>query len=177
MPEGRDGGVQGVPQRRPVAGGSGEPLCPSGGRGHDKVFGKETVYIRSGGSIPIVGLFDMHLKIPSVMMGFGLPDDNLHAPNEKLYLPNLYRRDRSGSEVYGVAGPVGRNGRGPASVFAVCRTFGLSATPWARCACPPTLSTARRRSARSRISRSAGCAFRAAFLAGAGADQERARRG
>jgi acetylornithine deacetylase/succinyl-diaminopimelate desuccinylase-like protein len=55
------------------------------------VFGKETVYIRSGGSIPIAGLFDQHLRIPSVMMGFGLPDDNLHAPNEKLHLPNFYR--------------------------------------------------------------------------------------
>jgi acetylornithine deacetylase/succinyl-diaminopimelate desuccinylase-like protein len=56
-----------------------------------EIFGKETVYVRSGGSIPIVGLFDRHLGIPSVMMGFGLPDDNLHAPNEKLYLPNFYR--------------------------------------------------------------------------------------
>jgi acetylornithine deacetylase/succinyl-diaminopimelate desuccinylase-like protein len=56
-----------------------------------QVFGRQTVYMRSGGSIPIVGLFDQHLKIPSVMMGFGLPDDNLHAPNEKIYLPNLSR--------------------------------------------------------------------------------------
>jgi acetylornithine deacetylase/succinyl-diaminopimelate desuccinylase-like protein len=56
-----------------------------------QVFGKKTVYIRSGGSIPITGLFDLHLGIPSVMMGFGLPDDNLHAPNEKFHLPNLYR--------------------------------------------------------------------------------------
>jgi acetylornithine deacetylase/succinyl-diaminopimelate desuccinylase-like protein len=56
-----------------------------------KVFGKETVYVRSGGSIPVAGLFDKHLGLPSVMMGFGLPDDNLHAPNEKLYLPNFYR--------------------------------------------------------------------------------------
>ena len=56
-----------------------------------QVFGKETVYIRSGGSIPIVGSFDRDLGIPSVMMGFGLPDDNLHAPNEKLYLPNFFR--------------------------------------------------------------------------------------
>jgi acetylornithine deacetylase/succinyl-diaminopimelate desuccinylase-like protein len=57
----------------------------------EQVFGKKTVYIRSGGSIPIVGLFDKHLGIPSVMMGFGLPDDNLHAPNEKIHLPNLFR--------------------------------------------------------------------------------------
>ena len=56
-----------------------------------QVFGKETVYIRSGGSIPIVAAFDESLGIPSVMMGFGLPDDNLHAPNEKFHLPNFFR--------------------------------------------------------------------------------------
>jgi acetylornithine deacetylase/succinyl-diaminopimelate desuccinylase-like protein len=56
-----------------------------------QVFGKETVYIRSGGSIPIVAAFEENLGIPSVMMGFGLPDDNLHAPNEKLHLPNFFR--------------------------------------------------------------------------------------
>jgi len=44
---------------------------------------------RSGGSIPIVGDFDRHLGLPSVMMGFGLPDDNLHAPNEKFNLKNF----------------------------------------------------------------------------------------
>ncbi|MBM3726473.1 MAG: dipeptidase [Acidobacteria bacterium] len=54
-------------------------------------WGVETVYVRSGGSIPIVGLFNEHLGIPSVMMGFGLPDDNLHAPNEKLNLDNFFR--------------------------------------------------------------------------------------
>jgi len=52
---------------------------------------KPAALVGSGGSIPIVGLFDQHLKIPSVMMGFGLPDDNLHAPNEKMYLPNVFR--------------------------------------------------------------------------------------
>jgi acetylornithine deacetylase/succinyl-diaminopimelate desuccinylase-like protein len=56
-----------------------------------EVFGKETVYIRSGGSIPIVADFANELKVPSVMMGFGLPDDNLHAPNEKFHIPNFYR--------------------------------------------------------------------------------------
>ena len=56
-----------------------------------EVFGSPTVYIRSGGSIPIVATFEQSLGIPSVMMGFGLPDDNLHAPNEKLHLPNFYR--------------------------------------------------------------------------------------
>jgi acetylornithine deacetylase/succinyl-diaminopimelate desuccinylase-like protein len=56
-----------------------------------EVFGNRTVYIRAGGSIPIAGLFHQHLGIPSVLAGFGLPDDNLHAPNEKLNLPNFYR--------------------------------------------------------------------------------------
>jgi len=67
------------------------PFLKSAAKAMTEVFGNETVYTRSGGSIPIVGLFDRHLGIPSVMMGFGLPDDNLHAPNEKLYLPNFYR--------------------------------------------------------------------------------------
>jgi len=57
---------------------------------HD-VFKKDTVFIRSGGSIPIVTDFQDVLKIPSVMMGFGLPDDNLHAPNEKFHIPNFHR--------------------------------------------------------------------------------------
>jgi len=57
----------------------------------EQVFKKKTVYMRSGGSIPIAGLFDEYLGTPVVMMGFGLPDDNLHAPNEKFHLPNFYR--------------------------------------------------------------------------------------
>ena len=56
-----------------------------------EVFGKDTVFIRSGGSIPVVADFEKNLGIPSVMMGFGLPDDNLHAPNEKFHIPNFYR--------------------------------------------------------------------------------------
>lgn len=68
-----------------------DPFIKAAATAMTTVFGKETVYTRSGGSIPIVGAFDRHLGIPSVMMGFGLPDDNLHAPNEKLFLPNFYR--------------------------------------------------------------------------------------
>ena len=55
------------------------------------VFHRETVFVRGGGSIPIVGDFERNLKIPTVLMGFGLPDDNLHAPNEKFHLANFYR--------------------------------------------------------------------------------------
>ena len=67
------------------------PFIHASAEAMKQIFGKDTVYIRSGGSIPIVGVFDRYLGVPSVMMGFGLPDDNLHAPNEKFHLPNFYR--------------------------------------------------------------------------------------
>ncbi len=70
---------------------TGDPFVRAAARALEETFGKPTVFIRSGGSIPIVGVFDQHLRIPSVLMGFGLPDDNLHAPNEKFHLPNFYR--------------------------------------------------------------------------------------
>jgi acetylornithine deacetylase/succinyl-diaminopimelate desuccinylase-like protein len=56
-----------------------------------EVLGKPTVFIRSGGSIPIVGDFARRLGIPTVLMGFGLPDDGLHSPNEKFRLENYYQ--------------------------------------------------------------------------------------
>jgi acetylornithine deacetylase/succinyl-diaminopimelate desuccinylase-like protein len=55
------------------------------------VFGTDTVFVRGGGSIPIVGDFIRELKTPTILMGFGLPDDNLHAPNEKFHLANFHR--------------------------------------------------------------------------------------
>ncbi|MGD1070547.1 MAG: dipeptidase [Bryobacteraceae bacterium] len=55
-----------------------------------EVFGKPTVFTRSGGSIPIVGDFAEHLGIPTILMGFGLPDDGLHSPNEKYNIRNYY---------------------------------------------------------------------------------------
>lgn len=54
-------------------------------------FGRETVFDRSGGSIPILGDFATHLGIPTVLMGFGLPDDGLHSPNEKFAVENYYK--------------------------------------------------------------------------------------
>jgi acetylornithine deacetylase/succinyl-diaminopimelate desuccinylase-like protein len=65
------------------------PYIQAATRALKEVWDKETVFIRSGGSIPIVGDFDRHLGVPSVMMGFGLPDDNIHAPNEKFHLKNF----------------------------------------------------------------------------------------
>jgi len=70
----------------------------------EQVFRKKTVYMRSGGSIPIVGVFLKHAGIPSVLMGFGLPDDNLHAPNEKFHLPNFYRGIETVARYFGLLG-------------------------------------------------------------------------
>ena len=71
-----------------------------------EVFGKETVFVRGGGSIPIVGDFVRELGIPTVMMGFGLPDDNLHAPNEKFHLANFHRGIESIVRFFGLVGGV-----------------------------------------------------------------------
>ena len=56
----------------------------------ERSFGKKAVFVREGGSIPIVAVFDKLLRAPVVLLGFGLADDNLHAPNEKLDLENFY---------------------------------------------------------------------------------------
>jgi acetylornithine deacetylase/succinyl-diaminopimelate desuccinylase-like protein len=58
---------------------------------YKKGFGALPVFIRSGGSIPVVNTFQKVLRIPAVLMGFGLPDDHIHGPNEKLNLRNFHR--------------------------------------------------------------------------------------
>jgi acetylornithine deacetylase/succinyl-diaminopimelate desuccinylase-like protein len=56
-----------------------------------EVWGKEPVFTRDGGTVPVVGLIKEMLGIQSLLLGFGLPDDNPHGPNEKQHLPTLYR--------------------------------------------------------------------------------------
>ena len=60
------------------------------GRAIQKGFGKEPVFNREGGSIPVVATFQEILGLPSVLFGVGLPDENAHAPNEKLDLANFH---------------------------------------------------------------------------------------
>ncbi len=66
------------------------PAINVAARAFKDILGRDTVFVRSGGSIPIVGDFAKHLGIPTVLMGFGLPDDGLHSPNEKYKLANYY---------------------------------------------------------------------------------------
>jgi len=54
-------------------------------------FGAEPFFKREGGSVPVVALMQRELGVDSIMLGFGLPDDNIHGPNEKQHLPTLYR--------------------------------------------------------------------------------------
>jgi acetylornithine deacetylase/succinyl-diaminopimelate desuccinylase-like protein len=67
------------------------PAIRVAARAFSDIFQKPTVFIRSGGSIPIVGDFATHLGIPTILMGFGLPDDGLHSPNEKYSVENYYK--------------------------------------------------------------------------------------
>ncbi len=52
-------------------------------------FGKEPFFRREGGSVPVVGMMQQTLGIDTIMIGFGLPDDCIHGPNEKQHLPTL----------------------------------------------------------------------------------------
>lgn len=56
-----------------------------------RAFGKKPVFVREGGSIPIIATFERLLRVPAVLMGIGLNDDNLHAPNEKIDLDQFER--------------------------------------------------------------------------------------
>ena len=57
----------------------------------EAVWGKRPIFKREGGSVPVVIKMQQMLGIESLISGFGLPDDNVHAPNEKLHLPTWYR--------------------------------------------------------------------------------------
>jgi len=66
------------------------PALKAAGKAMQRAFGRSPVFVREGGSIPIVPAFESMLKVPVVLMGVGLPDDNLHAPNEKMDLDQFY---------------------------------------------------------------------------------------
>lgn len=55
------------------------------------VFGREPFFKREGASVPVAGWVQELLHVDSIMLGFGLPNDNIHGPNERQYLPNLYK--------------------------------------------------------------------------------------
>ncbi len=86
---------------RAIHGGDGVLVSPASPPMHaaaealKEVYGKEPIFTREGGSIPIAALFNDILHAPVVLMGFGLPDDNVHAPNEKYSLDQFFKGVRT----------------------------------------------------------------------------------
>jgi acetylornithine deacetylase/succinyl-diaminopimelate desuccinylase-like protein len=66
------------------------PFVQAAARAIEKGFGARPVFNREGGSIPVVSTFQEVLGLPTVLFGVGLPDENAHAPNEKLDLSNFH---------------------------------------------------------------------------------------
>ncbi|MCL6524155.1 MAG: dipeptidase [Thermoflavifilum sp.] len=67
------------------------PAYQAAAKAMQTTLGKAPVPVRGGGSIPITAVFQQVLGIHTVFLGFGLDNDNLHAPNEKFDLANFYK--------------------------------------------------------------------------------------
>ena len=63
-------------------------------------FGKAPVFIREGGSIPVVGLFKTQLGVDTLLLGWGQNDDNLHGPNEKFSLADFHRGIKASAHLF-----------------------------------------------------------------------------
>jgi acetylornithine deacetylase/succinyl-diaminopimelate desuccinylase-like protein len=75
---------------RPVLVDTTHPAMLAARRALAATFRREPVFTREGGSIPVVATFASELGAPTVLMGFGLPDDRLHSPNVKFSLNQLH---------------------------------------------------------------------------------------
>lgn len=67
------------------------PAMRAAARAYYEGFGVAPVFLRLGGTIPVVNIFQKVLGVPTVLMGFASPDDQLHGPNEKFYLPSFQK--------------------------------------------------------------------------------------
>ncbi|MEZ4461450.1 MAG: dipeptidase [bacterium] len=85
---------------RPVITERDHPAVLASMRALKKSWGVDPVFIRGGGSIPVVATFSDVLKVPSVLIGLGLNDDRLHSPNEKFDLKNFYAGIRTSAYLW-----------------------------------------------------------------------------
>ncbi len=76
------------------------PFVQAAARAIEKGFGERPVLNREGGSIPVVSTFQEELGLPCVLFGVGLPDENAHAPNEKLDLSNFHNGVIASAHLY-----------------------------------------------------------------------------
>jgi acetylornithine deacetylase/succinyl-diaminopimelate desuccinylase-like protein len=93
----------GRPWRADLAG----PLFDAARRALAAAFGREPVVVGEGGSIPVVGDFERVLGAPVLLMGFGLPGENAHAPNEWMSMENFERGMRAAAALLDELGPRG----------------------------------------------------------------------
>jgi acetylornithine deacetylase/succinyl-diaminopimelate desuccinylase-like protein len=84
------------------------PFVQAAGRAIEKGFGQKPVFNREGGSIPVVATFQEELGLPCVLFGVGLPDENAHAPDEKLDLGNFHNGIIASAFLYGEIGGLPR---------------------------------------------------------------------
>lgn len=76
------------------------PYVQAASRAIERGFGKRPVYIREGGSIPVVTTFHEVLSLDTLLLGWGLPDDNTHSPNEKFSLADFHRGIRTSTHLW-----------------------------------------------------------------------------
>jgi acetylornithine deacetylase/succinyl-diaminopimelate desuccinylase-like protein len=84
------------------------PFVQAAARAIEQGFGKSPVFCREGGSIPVVSTFQEELGVPAVLFGVGLPDENAHAPNERLDLANFHGGIVSSAILYDEIGKLGK---------------------------------------------------------------------
>lgn len=76
------------------------PYVAAAARAIERGFGKSPVYIREGGSIPIVTNFKGELGVDTLLLGWGLDDDNTHSPNEKFCLADFHRGIKASAHLW-----------------------------------------------------------------------------
>lgn len=87
------------------------PYLAAAARAIEKGFGKAPVFIREGGSIPIVTAFQEKLHADTLLLGWGLDDDNTHSPNEKFRLADFHRGIRASCHLWEELSRAGINER------------------------------------------------------------------
>lgn len=88
------------PGGRPYLAPTDHPVFDIAKRAFAKAFGRDTVFIREGGSIPFVRTIADATGKPCLLMGFGQPDENAHAPNEWIDLENFHLGIKSAAHLY-----------------------------------------------------------------------------
>jgi len=87
------------------------PFMGAASRAIEIGFGTKPLFIRSGGTIPVVSQFSSYLGIQTLLLGWGQNDDNLHSPNEKFSLEDFHRGISSSCALWSELGDLSIQGR------------------------------------------------------------------